>query len=225
MVRPWNECSSATTCVRGAPCGDQYRRANFRQASTASVPLLQKNARGSPDSAASLAASFRLQRMEVQVRRVQQLRGLRGDRRDQARVRVAERRDADARDEVEVAAAGARRTGGSRCRARRRPARAGRSAARGRSRAPSLHRQSVVVIVVDRHCSRHCPTRGPAGFGCCGELWCRVPPHRSPRRRVPRTIATSPTPPVEACAAGRQLGHHARVRRARRRQCVDVGPG
>ena len=44
--------------ARGSPRLCQYRRANFRQASTASVPLLQKNARGRPDRPASSSASW-----------------------------------------------------------------------------------------------------------------------------------------------------------------------
>ena len=47
-----------TKCVRCvSPFENQYRRANFRHASTASVPLLQKNVRCNPDNAASRAAS------------------------------------------------------------------------------------------------------------------------------------------------------------------------
>ena len=57
IVRPWNECSNATNCVRGVPCACQKRRENFRHASTASAPLLQKNARGSPESSDRRAAS------------------------------------------------------------------------------------------------------------------------------------------------------------------------
>ena len=46
IVRPANALSSATKAVRlVTPCVCQYRRANLRQASLASVPLLQKKVR------------------------------------------------------------------------------------------------------------------------------------------------------------------------------------
>jgi hypothetical protein len=49
---------NATKPVRDVcPCDCQYLRANFRHASIASVPLLQKNARSRPVSADSRAAS------------------------------------------------------------------------------------------------------------------------------------------------------------------------
>src|SRR5687767_3560255 len=52
-------CCSATYCVRCfTPFEYQNRRANFRHASTASVPLLQKNVRCNPESADNFAASL-----------------------------------------------------------------------------------------------------------------------------------------------------------------------
>ena len=58
IVRPEKPCCKATNRVRcRSPFENQYRRANFRHASTASVPLLQKNVRCSPESAARRAAS------------------------------------------------------------------------------------------------------------------------------------------------------------------------
>ena len=57
IVRPENPRSNAMNSGRGAPAVYQNRRANFRQPSTASAPLLQKNARGSPDAFVSRSAS------------------------------------------------------------------------------------------------------------------------------------------------------------------------
>ena len=95
----------ATNFVRGVPCVCQKRRANFRHASTASAPLLQKNARGSPESSdrrvASSACSGWWNRFDV----CSSVDGLLRDRARERRVRVAERGDADAGDQVEIALA------------------------------------------------------------------------------------------------------------------------
>ena len=69
------------------------------------MPLLQKNVRCSPDIAASLRRQLSLQRVVVQVRRVNQRLRLVRDHRREARMRMAEHAHADAREEVEVRAA------------------------------------------------------------------------------------------------------------------------
>ena len=82
IVRPEKPCSKATNRVRPrTPCVNQKRRANFRHASMASVPLLQKNARCSPEKAAQAIGHLALERVVVEVRRVQQRRRLLGRRR------------------------------------------------------------------------------------------------------------------------------------------------
>ena len=68
------------------------------------MPLLQKNARGRPDRLRQPLGQLALQRVKEQVRRVHQRLRLFGDRARQARMRVAERRDADAGQQVEVLA-------------------------------------------------------------------------------------------------------------------------
>ena len=89
-----------------SPCVCQKRRANFRHASTASAPLLQKNARGRPDSCRQPRRQLPLQRVVEQVRRVQQRRApASAIARASAGMRVAERGDADAGDQVEIALA------------------------------------------------------------------------------------------------------------------------
>ena len=69
------------------------------------MPLLQKNARGRPDRRGELLGQLPLQRVIEQVRRVEERRGLIRDRAGEPGVRVAERRDADAREQVQVLAA------------------------------------------------------------------------------------------------------------------------
>ena len=65
-------------------------------AAVAEERALEPGQRGQP------RGQFALQRMKVQVRRVDERRRLIGHRRGQRRVRVPERRDADARDEIQV---------------------------------------------------------------------------------------------------------------------------
>ena len=83
----------------------QKRRANFRHASTASAPLLQKNALCRPESGGQPGRDLPLQRMEEQVRGVDHLARLLGDCVRQPLVPVPERAHADSGKEVEVFAA------------------------------------------------------------------------------------------------------------------------
>ena len=71
-----------------------------------------------------------LQRMKVQVRRVRQRRRLLAERARESRMRVPERRHADAGHEVQIRRGRDRRTAACRCRVRTPPAGACRSAAR-----------------------------------------------------------------------------------------------
>ena len=139
-----------------------------------------------------------LQRMVEQVRRVDQRLRLIGDRARQARMRVAERRDADARQQIEILAAlGVVQTDALAAHERDR-LRAGRSAARAALRAPERRRSRrrascrcprlhIRVAAPSRHARRAspaCPAPSPARPP-------RAPPDRV-RRRSPRRPRRSP---------------------------------
>ena len=150
----------------------------------ASVPLLQKNTRGQTRERDRRAGRFRLERVEVQVRGVQQRR--RPDPRSPPR-------DPDARDPVTRRRYPTRSRGirGRRrhrdagpCRARTPPADAGRSEARAGTLASGCRRMSI--FIAPPVCSRQAtPSRRPA---------------RRARVSLPPAITTSPTP---CCSAAR----------------------
>ena len=193
---------------RGVPCACQKRRANFRHASTASAPLLQKNARGRPESAESARRQLRLQRMVEQVRRVDQRRRLVRDRPRQPRMGVPERRDADARDQIQIAIALAGEQARSPCRTRRPPARAGRpggcAGRRGRS-------DRVSSSSASRELGR------PASWSS----WCPAPTRirrrgrrRSESRRRRRRAPRGTRPASQPCRHARCRPRPSRGRRA-----------
>ena len=87
MVRPWKPPSAAMTS------GRPVRRAILKAASLASAPELQKNTRlGRPASSSSRSASATCGRRREEVGDVAERRAADGDRLDDRRVRVAERR-------------------------------------------------------------------------------------------------------------------------------------
>ena len=103
MVRPWKPWSAATMTGAALPC---LRRTTLSAASLASVPELQKKTRASAcEEAEQLLGEQHAGLVDEEVAGVRDLADLVGDRRDDGGVRVAERGDRDARDQVEVAVA------------------------------------------------------------------------------------------------------------------------
>ena len=105
MVRPWNAPSSATSRVRArspsrVPVAARELQARLHRLGAAVAEERAVEARQRREPLGELA----LERVVEEVRAVQQRRRLLGDHRGEPRVRVTERRDADAREEVEVLA-------------------------------------------------------------------------------------------------------------------------
>ncbi len=150
---------------------------------------------------------FPLQRVEVQVRRVNQRRRLLGDGGGQARIGVAERAHADAGDQIEIAATLRRRRDGTRDRARTRPDCVCKPGGRARTRARPHCWQPSSCFDLHHVLSLACH----AGARRAG----LASPKPAGRRRVPaaaRVIRSA------ASRHDRDIGHTARERETARRK-------
>ena len=208
----------------------QYRRANFRLASTASAPLLQKNARGSPGERRQPRGELPLERVEEQVRRVQQLAApAPPPPRPGAGARARARRRRHPKSDRDSCGRW-RRTGGSRGRGRTRPGPRRYTCSRCSF---SIAITSVVVVIVISFPASN--FRLPLGTSASGvpfdssaggvrrtpglrarRRWrCRATPASSARRHA-ASFATMP----ECAVAGRRH----RIDVARRRAARSAGP-
>ena len=103
MVRPWKLMSKLSISWRPSPYFlYEYFLASLSAASTASVPLLQKNALSPKESRLSLFANSIWGSIMVEVRDVDQLSGLFPDGGHHARMAMSEVADGQAGYEIEI---------------------------------------------------------------------------------------------------------------------------
>ncbi len=105
MVRPWKELSSAMTSNFSGWMARPCACAILSAPSTASVPVLAKNARARPLASARRLRQRSLVLVIVKIGAVNQQAGLLANDFQNARMSVTERVDADAGEEIEIAAA------------------------------------------------------------------------------------------------------------------------